>query len=93
MLVNLAQFTCKALLVYSVVLHTLSQWTFRAVFLGGQGSCFQTQDFQTYKEIKEKDTNSPEPPSAPQPAAPRPLWRRAAQAVVYRPGAPSPPVH
>lgn len=64
---------------------SLSGWT---------GQLFSNSaDFQTYKEIKEKDTNSPEPPFAPQRAAARPHWRRVAQAVVYRPGAPSPPVH
>ena len=55
MFVNLAQFTCKALLVYSMVLHILSQQTFRAVFLGGQGSCFQILQISKHiKKLKRK---------------------------------------
>lgn len=53
MFVNLAQLTQKALLGYSVVLHTLSQRTFRAVFLGGQGSCFQILEISKHlKKLK-----------------------------------------
>lgn len=92
MFVNLAQFTCKALLVYSMVLHTLSQWTFRAVLLGGQDSIFKLEISKHTKEIKER-YKQPEPPLPLSPACTQASGGEAAQALVYPAWRLSPPVH